>query len=70
VLIAGGRVPGLVDWSGAAEGDPRYDLARATRPKPAAFRDPADLEAFYAGYGAAPLPEPERAYFVDLYELF
>lgn len=70
VLFASGRVTGLIDWSGAAEGDRRYDLALATRPKPVGFRDPADLEVFYAGYGADPLPESERAYFVDLYEFF
>jgi aminoglycoside phosphotransferase (APT) family kinase protein len=70
VLLEGSRVTGVIDWSGAAYGDPRYDVALATRPKPAAFRLSADLDAFYTGYGEAPLSERERAYFVALYEFF
>lgn len=49
VLVENGRVTAVVDWCRGGQGDPRYDLALATRPKPEAFRDAGDLEAFYAG---------------------
>lgn len=70
VLVSEGRVSGLIDWCWGAFGDPRYDLALATRPKPEAFGEPADLDAFYEGYGGRRLTEEERDYFVGLYEFF
>jgi len=72
-LVEDDRVTGVIDWSGCAVGDPRYDLALATRPQDGAFDGetrPADLEAFYAGYGGVPLSEAEASYFIGLYEFF
>lgn len=70
VLVRDGRVSGIIDWCWGAWGDPRHDLALATRPKPEAFNDRSDLDAFYRGYGGRRLTEEERAYFVGLYEFF
>ena len=70
ILVAGGRVGGVVDWAGGAAGDPRYDLALATQPEPEAFRSPADMEAFYEGYRGEPITAEEAGYFLGLYEFF
>ena len=70
VLAAGGRISGVIDWFGGAQGDPRYDLALATQPVEEAFQQPDDLEAFYAGYGGPRLTPEEAEYFVGLYEFF
>jgi aminoglycoside phosphotransferase (APT) family kinase protein len=70
VLAEGGRISGVIDWFGGAQGDPRYDLALATQPVEEAFQQPDDLEAFYAGYGGPRLTPEEADYFVGLYEFF
>lgn len=70
VLICDGQVSGVVDWCWGAFGDPRHDLAIATRCKPEAFHDPADFDAFYDGYAGRRITEDERAYFLGLYEFF
>lgn len=70
ILVADGRISGVIDWAGGAVGDPRYDLALATQPKPEAFQSPTDLEAFYDGYGGDPITAEEADYFVGLYEFF
>lgn len=70
VLVDGERISGFIDWCWGAVGDPRYDLALATAPKPEAFREEADLEAFYEGYGGERLSPEETAYFLGLYEFF
>jgi aminoglycoside phosphotransferase (APT) family kinase protein len=72
VMVEGERVTGIIDWSGAAVGDRRYDLALATRPQREAFRAERarDLQAFYEGYGAAPLSASDFDYFNSLYEYF
>lgn len=68
VLVHDGRVSGVIDWCWGALGDPRYDLALATRRKPVAFGHAADLEAFYEGCGGRRLSRGEKAYFLGLYE--
>lgn len=66
VLTADGRVTGLIDWSFADVGDPRYDVAVATH-ELTRF----DREAFAEGYGpAALLTSREEAYFVEIALLF
>jgi aminoglycoside phosphotransferase (APT) family kinase protein len=72
VMVADGRVSGIIDWSGGALGDPRHDLALATRPQDEAFRADreADLQAFYEGYGSPPLSQTEFDYYNGLDEFF
>jgi aminoglycoside phosphotransferase (APT) family kinase protein len=70
ILVAGGSISGVIDWAGGALGDPRYDLALATQPRPQAFQNPTDLEAFYDGYGGCPISAEEADYFVGLYGFF
>ncbi len=72
VLVEDERISGLIDWAGCAVGDPRYDVALATRAEDEAFSGPqraADLEAFFAGYGSRPSLE-HLDFFVKLYEFF
>lgn len=68
VLIDCGRVSGVIDWCWGAWGDPRYDLALATREESSAFQEPADFDAFYEGYAGRRLTEEEKAYFTGIYE--
>jgi aminoglycoside phosphotransferase (APT) family kinase protein len=72
VIVDGDEVVGVIDWSGGAVGDPRYDIALGTRPQHVAFEiDRAhDLEAFYAGYGSDPISQDDYDYFIGLYEFF
>jgi aminoglycoside phosphotransferase (APT) family kinase protein len=70
ILVADGRISGVIDWAGGAVGDPRYDLALATQPKAEAFQNSTDLEAFYEGYGGDPITVEEAGYFAGLYEFF
>lgn len=72
VMVADGRVSGIIDWSGGALGDPRHDLALATRPQDEAFKADreADLQAFYEGYGSPPLSQTEFDYYNGLDEFF
>ena len=72
VMVADGRVCGVIDWSGGAMGDPRHDLALATRPQDEAFSTEreADLQAFYEGYGSPPLSQTEFDYYNGLDEFF
>jgi aminoglycoside phosphotransferase (APT) family kinase protein len=70
VLVTDGSISGVIDWAGGAVGDPRYDLALATQPRPEAFQSSADLEAFYDGYEGLPITAEEAGYFVGLYEFF
>lgn len=70
VLVMGETLTGVIDWCSGAVGDPRYDLALATRPEREAFQDPADLDAFYEGYGGPRLAREESTYFEGLYEFF
>jgi aminoglycoside phosphotransferase (APT) family kinase protein len=72
VLVDHGQITGVIDWAGGAAGDARYDLALAIRPQREAFRDQraADLQAFFEGYGSAPLAHDDYEYFNGLYEFF
>lgn len=71
VLVAEGRITGVIDWAGGAVGDPRYDLALAFDADEEEIALTAEeMAAFFAGYGDAPLSESERQYFLDLYELY
>lgn len=72
VLVDGGKLTGVIDWGRGDNGDPRYDLALATRPQEpeAVFLEEADFVAFYEGYGGERLREDERQWFNNLYEYF
>ena len=70
VLVQNGKVTGIIDWSLGGFGDPRYDLALATRPDEGIFQSVDDRRDFYSGYGGPPLPPEIQAYFVGLYEFF
>ena len=69
-LVEHGAITGVVDWSGGAWGDPRYDLALALKPEKEAFRARADTDAFLAGYEGRKLTTREARYFVRLYDFF
>ena len=58
VLVQDGQVTGIIDWSNGGLGDPRYDLALATRSDDRIFESPADWQSFTAGYGGE-LPSDE-----------
>jgi aminoglycoside phosphotransferase (APT) family kinase protein len=71
VIVHNGKVSGVIDWSGSAFGDPRYDVVLAIRPKPNAFQTDEDLDAFFAGYGEKIVSEEEYRYFAEgLYSFF
>lgn len=69
-LVEGEAIAGFIDWCFGDAGDPRYDLALAVRPKAGIFGGEADVAAFFAGYGRAPLSQAESRYFTQLYEYF
>ncbi|WP_245954954.1 phosphotransferase family protein [Paenibacillus flagellatus] len=71
VLVHEERIAGIIDWSGGACGDPRYDVALAVRPKPNLFQTSEDRQSFFEGYGEASLTEDEFVYFESgLYAFF
>lgn len=71
VLVHDCNIVGVIDWSGAAYGDPRYDVALAIRPKHNAFEDERDKEIFYNAYDKLRLTDKEYDYFEDgLYNFF
>ncbi|MGE5704595.1 MAG: phosphotransferase family protein [Clostridia bacterium] len=71
VLVKNGEISAIIDWSGGAWGDPRYDLALAIRPKRNLFETSEDRDAFFAGYGCKMISEEEYEYFAEgLYEFF
>lgn len=72
VLVSGDSLIGVIDWSGGAVGDPRYDVALGTRPQGVAFASEreSDLAVFYAGYGGVPLSRAITDYYIGLYEFF
>lgn len=68
VLVANGRVQTFIDLSGAAYGDPRYDIALAIR---SIKENEAMLKAFYKGYRLQIITDEEFDYFDrGLYEFF
>jgi aminoglycoside phosphotransferase (APT) family kinase protein len=71
VLVKNGLITGVIDWSGGAYGDPRYDVSIAIRPKPNAFENEVDQQIFFEGYGEKIINTREYDYFVNgLYEFF
>jgi aminoglycoside phosphotransferase (APT) family kinase protein len=60
----------LIDWSGSAQGDPRYDLALALQTEPEIKLAEIEVEVFFDGYGGLPLNTATRKWFEDLYEFF
>ena len=70
-MVYEGRISGIIDWSGGAYGDPRYDLSLAIRPKPNIFQSSKDHNAFFDGYGKKIITDAEYEYFEDgLYAFF
>lgn len=70
VLVVDGIVTSIIDWSGGAFGDPRYDLSLAVRPKPNAFEVQSEVDIFFEGYGQNRIDEQECTYFRALSEFF
>ncbi len=72
VLFYKGEVSGVIDWGSGDVGDPRYDLALATRPKEGIFQNSLDVEYFYEGYGDGRITKEEFYYFQNggLYDFF
>ncbi|NLP50062.1 aminoglycoside phosphotransferase family protein [Bacillus sp. RO1] len=71
ILVHNGVVTGIIDWSGGAYGDPRYDVSLAIRPKPHIFEWESDKLCFLEGYGCSNiLTKGEYDYFINLYEYF
>jgi aminoglycoside phosphotransferase (APT) family kinase protein len=70
-LVHEGKISGIIDWSGGAYGDPRYDVSLAIRPKPHIFQSTEDYCAFFDGYGKKIMTDEEYEYFANgLYEFF
>lgn len=70
-LVNEGRISGVIDWSGGAYGDPRYDVSLAIRPEPNIFQSPIDQRAFFDGYGEKIITDAEYEYFAEgLYAFF
>lgn len=71
VLVNDSNIVGIIDWSGAGFGDPRYDVALAIRPKHNAFENEQDKEIFFNAYGTLRLNDEEYNYFENgLYQFF
>lgn len=71
VLVHKGNISGIIDWSGGAFGDPRYDVSLAVRSKPHIFETEVEQHIFFEGYGEKIIDEKEYNYFEDgLYQFF
>jgi aminoglycoside phosphotransferase (APT) family kinase protein len=70
VLVSAEDAMSLIDWSGGAQGDPRYDVALALRTEPEIELGEAELAAFFEGYGGIPMARSTRRWFESLYEFF
>jgi len=71
VLVRDGEITSIIDWSGGALGDPRYDVSLAMRSKANVFENETEVRTFFEGYGMRIIGEREYKYFVDgLYEFF
>lgn len=71
VIVNGDSVVGVIDWGGAAYGDPRYDIALAIRPKLNAFDNEIDKCLFFEAYRLRVISQREYEYFADgLYQFF
>ena len=60
----------LIDWADGGAGDPRHDIALALQTKPELELPAEALQAFFEGYGSAPVDEATRDWFVRLYDYF
>lgn len=71
VLVREGKIISIIDWSGGAFGDPRYDVSLAIRPKPNAIETELEIHTFFEGYGTEILSKMETEYFENgLYNFF
>ncbi|WP_282939968.1 phosphotransferase [Paenibacillus sp. RC67] len=71
VLVHEGEITSVIDWSGGALGDPRYDVCLAIRPKPNIFEEESEVHTFFEGYGKRSIGESEFHYFEKgLYAFF
>lgn len=71
VIVCDGKIACIIDWSGGAFGDPRYDVSLAIRPKPNVIETESEIDTFFKGYGKKILDELEYKYFEDgLYAFF
>jgi aminoglycoside phosphotransferase (APT) family kinase protein len=70
VLVDEGRVATIVDWPMGGSGDPRFDIAIAIEHDDDLPLDDAQLAAFWAGYGEAPLDSTTRGWFERLWDFF
>jgi aminoglycoside phosphotransferase (APT) family kinase protein len=70
VLVGAGDAMSLIDWSGGAQGDPRYDLALALLTEPEIELGEIELAAFFDGYGGLSMDRSTRSWFVNLCEFF
>ena len=70
VLMADDGEVSIIDWSGGAVGDPRYDMALVLNKDAAPDLSESDHQAFFHGYGTKPVSQDELQFFVDLYEFF
>ena len=70
VLIDEAGQVSLIDWSNAGAGDFRSDVSLALQTEPETSLAPEEVQAFYDGYGTAPVDEQERRWFEQLYEFF
>jgi aminoglycoside phosphotransferase (APT) family kinase protein len=70
VLVAAEDGMSLIDWSGGALGDPRYDLALALRTELEIELGEIELAAFFEGYGGPRLDRSTLRWFEHLYEFF
>ena len=70
VLVSAEDAMSLIDWSGGAQGDPRYDLALALHTEPELELGEPELAAFFEGYGGIPMDRSTRRWYESLYEFF
>jgi aminoglycoside phosphotransferase (APT) family kinase protein len=70
VLLADDGTISVIDWSGGAVGDPRYDIALALNGGTGVDLSQSDCHAFFRGYGTEPTSADELQYFYHIYEFF
>ena len=70
VLVTDEGEVSIIDWSGGALGDPRYDIAVLLNKNAIPDLSESDHQAFFRGYGTEPVSQDGLRYFVGLYEFF
>ncbi|MBS4197187.1 phosphotransferase family protein [Lederbergia citri] len=65
VLVHDGKIAAVIDWSGGAYGDPRFDVALAIQPEDDFFVNEEDKKTFFEGYGERIINEDEYEYFAN-----